>query len=352
MADAHHDAAHHHERRSGKTKFLGAQQRGHRHVTAGFHLAVSFNINAAAEIMFSTSVLVRFGQPEFPGTAGVLDGGQRRRACAAIVAGNQHHIGVRLGDAGGDRSDADLGDQLDADTRIAVGIFQVMDQFREILDGINVMVRRRRNQADARGGAAGFGDGRIDLFAGQFAAFARFRALGHFDLQLPGIDKVMARHAETSTGHLLDRRIFRIAVRFQNVACRIFAAFAGVALAPEAVHGNGEGFVRLLGNGTIAHCAGLETFDEAFDGFHLVEGNWRFRKIEVQQSAQGAEVFRLVVHQFGVFAVNLFAAQPAGGLQFVDRLWIEQVIFTTVAPLILGRRLRARDWTASRGKAV
>jgi hypothetical protein len=56
----------------------------------------------------------------------------------------------------------------------------------------------------------------------------------------------MARHAETSAGDLLDGGIFRVAVRFRNVARRIFAAFAGVALSADAVHRDGERLVRLL----------------------------------------------------------------------------------------------------------
>ena len=48
-----------------------------------------------------------------------------------------------------------------------------------------------------------------------------------------------------------------------------------------------------------------------------------------------AEVRRLVVDQLGVFAVNFFAAEAAGDLQFVNRLRIEQMIFAAVAPLIL-----------------
>jgi len=51
MANAHHDAAHRHERRSGKTKFFGAQQRSDDDVTARFQLAVSLDRDAAAQIV-------------------------------------------------------------------------------------------------------------------------------------------------------------------------------------------------------------------------------------------------------------------------------------------------------------
>ena len=54
-----------------------------------------------------------------------------------------------LADARGDRAHADLGDQLDGDARLGIDVLQVVDQLRQIFDGINVMVRRRRDQSHA-----------------------------------------------------------------------------------------------------------------------------------------------------------------------------------------------------------
>ena len=119
MADAHHDAAQRNQRRGRKTKFLRAEQRGDGHVAAGLQLAVRLDINAAAQIV-QHERLVRLGQAEFPRAARVFDGRERRRARAAVVAGNQHHVRVRLGDAGGDGADADFGDEFHADARVAI----------------------------------------------------------------------------------------------------------------------------------------------------------------------------------------------------------------------------------------
>ena len=58
-------------------------------------------------------------------------------------------VGARLGNAGGDSTDADFGDQLDRDQAVRIDVLQVVDQLRQILDRIEVVMRRRRNQADA-----------------------------------------------------------------------------------------------------------------------------------------------------------------------------------------------------------
>ena len=203
----------------------------------------------------STQRLVRLGQAQLPRGAGVLDAGQRRGAGAAVVAADQHHVGVRLGHAGRDGADADLGHQLHADAGVVVGVLQVVDQLRQILDGINVVVRRRRDQADARRGVADLGDPGIDLVAGQLAALAGLGALGHLDLQFLGVDQVVAGDAEAAGGDLLDGAVLRVAVRLRRVAGRVLAALAGVALAADAVHGDGQRLVRFLADRAVGHRA-------------------------------------------------------------------------------------------------
>ena len=79
--------------------------------------------DAAAQVV-QHQRLVRFGDAEFPRQAGVLDARERRSAGAAGVAGNEDVIGVALGHAGGDRADADFGDQLHADARRGIAFFR------------------------------------------------------------------------------------------------------------------------------------------------------------------------------------------------------------------------------------
>ena len=126
----------------------------------------------------------------------MLDSG--RGAGAAVVAADEHHVGVGLGHAGGDRADADLGHELDADARVLVRVLEVVDQLGQVLDRVDVVVRRRRDEADAGRGVAHLGDPGIDLLARELAAFAGLGALGHLDLQLARVDQVVAGDAEAA----------------------------------------------------------------------------------------------------------------------------------------------------------
>ena len=125
-----------------------------------------------------------------------------------------------LADARGDRADADFGDQLHRDARVRVDVLEVVDELRQVLDRIDVVVRRRRDQADARRRMADARDVLVDLVAGQLAALAGLGALRHLDLQVVGIDQIFGGDAEAARGDLLDRRAHRIAVgqRLEAVA--------------------------------------------------------------------------------------------------------------------------------------
>ena len=211
MALAHHDAALGDQRRRGESEFVGTEQRADDHIAPGLHLAVDLHRDAAAQAI-QDQRLLRFRQAEFPRRPGVLDRRFRRGARAAVVAGDRDVIGLGLRHARGDRPDADFGHQLDADRRLRIRVLQIVDQLRQILDRIDVVMRRRRNQADTRHRVAQFRDVLRDLVPRQLAAFARLRALRHLDLQLVRIDQVFGGDAEARGRDLLDLRAQRIAL--------------------------------------------------------------------------------------------------------------------------------------------
>ncbi len=142
----------------------------------------------------------------------MFDTGQGGRAGTAAVAGDENVVRVRLGHTGRDRSHTDLCDQFDADPRLRIGIFQVIDQLRQIFDRVNIMVRRWADQPYTRCRIADSGDGFIDFAARQFPAFTGFGPLGYLDLNLIGVGKVPDGYAKPARRHLLDGRTFEIPV--------------------------------------------------------------------------------------------------------------------------------------------
>ena len=93
MAFAHHDTARRNQGRCGKAKLIGTQQGRHRHVAARAKTAIGLNGNTAAQAIEQQGLL-GLGQADFPGRAGMGQGGERRGPGAAFKAGNGHMIGA------------------------------------------------------------------------------------------------------------------------------------------------------------------------------------------------------------------------------------------------------------------
>ncbi len=302
-----------HQRRGGEAELVGAQQRADGDVATRLHLAVGLHADAAAQAVEHQGLL-GLGQADLPGRARVLDGRPGRGARAAVMAGDHHVVALALGHAGRDRAHAHFGDELDRDVGVRRHVLQVVDELREILDRVDVVVRRRRDQAHARHAVAQLADVVGNLAAGQLAAFAGLGALGHLDLDLVGRRQVLGRDAEAAGGHLLDARAQRIAVlqrqvhldvggadhglervalpdrdalQFLAVARGVLAALARVALAADAVHRHGQRGVRLGGDGAQRHRAGGEALDDLLGRFDLLHGDGLGRvELELEQAAQ------------------------------------------------------------------
>src|SRR6266550_787438 len=128
--------------------------------------------------------LLCLGEAKLPGQTRVLDARQRRGTGAAIVTRDEHDVGMRLRDAGSDRAHPAFSHELHVNPRAWIRVLQVVNELCEILDRIDVMVRRWRNEPDSRRRVAHLRDPRIHLVSGQLAALAGLGALRHLDLQV------------------------------------------------------------------------------------------------------------------------------------------------------------------------
>ena len=270
MADPHHDAARDDERCRGEAELLGPEQGADDHVAPGLQLAVDLHDDAVAQAV-AQQRLLGLGEAELPRDPGVLERGQRRRAGPAVVARDQHDVGVGLGHAGGDGADTDLGHELHVDPGRRVGGLQVVDELGDVLDRVDVVVRRRRDEPDPGRGVPGRGDPGVDLAPGQLAALAGLGALGHLDLQVVGVHEVLARDPEAPRGDLLDRAAPEVAVRVGREPVRVLAALAGVRPAADAVHRDGERLVRLRRDRAVGHRAGREALHDLARRLDLVD---------------------------------------------------------------------------------
>src|SRR5690606_36592690 len=252
----------------------------------------------------------------------------------AFVARDRHVIGTRLGNTRGDRADTDFRDQLDRDARRRVHVLKIVDQLRQVLDRVDVVVRRRADEADARRRMARLADDLVDLVTRQLAAFAGLCARGHLDLDVVGVDQVFGRDAAAARGDLLDRRAHRTAVGQRLEPLRVLAAFPGVRLAADAVHRQRQRGVRFPRDRAVAHGPGGEALDDLLGGFDLFERHGGVGLLELHQAADRQQPLRLLVDRAGELFVVLPVVAAHRVLEIGDGLRRPRVILAAQAVLV------------------
>ena len=223
------------------------------------------------------------------------------------------------------------GDELDGDARVLVGALQVVDQFGEVFNGVDVVVRRRGDEGDARRGAARSRHVLGDLGAGKVATLTGLGALRHLDLYLFCREQVVARDAKAARGHLLDGGIAHRAEALGQ-----FAALAAVGLAAQVVHGQRQTLVRLPRDGAVGHGPGLEAPHDALHRLDFFQRHGLAALVaEGQQRADGA--WAILLHHGGVAVKERAVVVPQRLLQRVDDLGLYRC---SSAPSPVRRRWR------------
>mmetsp|Transcript_22651 Transcript_22651/g.65931 ORF Transcript_22651/g.65931 Transcript_22651/m.65931 type:complete len:300 (+) Transcript_22651:1079-1978(+) len=267
VALAHHDAPQGDEWRCREAELLGPEECSDHHVAPVLQLAVGLELHPGPEVVQHQGLL-RFGDPELPGQPRALHPGPGRGPGAAVVAADGHVVGLGLGHARGHHADPNLRHQLHRYLSLGLGVLQVVDQLRQVLNRVNVVVRRGADQPDTRGGASAFANIVGDFEPWELTPLPRLGPLGHFDLDLVRVGQVVGGHTEPPAGHLLDRRSPVV-----QEPHRVLASLTRVALGTEPVHGHCQGLVGFLRNGAQAHGPGHESLDDLLHGLHLVEGH-------------------------------------------------------------------------------
>ena len=95
-------------------------------------------------------------------------------------------IGFGFGDTRCHGTDTNFGHELHRNRGARIAIFQIVNQLRQVFDGINIVMRRRRNQFHTRRCKAQRADVFRNFVTRQLASFAGLGTLCHLDLDLIG----------------------------------------------------------------------------------------------------------------------------------------------------------------------
>ena len=291
MALPRHVAADRHEPRGAEPIGLRAEQRGDDHIAPGAQAAVGPHLDPVAQAVLDEQRL-RLREPQLPRRARMFDRRQRRRPRAAVVTRDEHVVCVCLRDTRRHAPDPRFGHELHADACARIHLFQVVNQLRQVLDRVDVVMRRRRDERHARHGVPEARDQRRDFVSGELTTFARLRPLGHLDLELVGAYQIVRRHAEAPRRDLLDTVIGPVAILEWGVRVGIFAPLARVGAGPHAVHADRERAMRLGRQRAQGHRRRNEAPADRLGGLHFVERDRRARTDGEQIARAGREPCR------------------------------------------------------------
>ena len=325
VALAHHDAAHGDQRQRADAIFLGAQNGSDDDVAAGLQSTIGAQLHPVAQAIEGQH-LIDFGQPHFPGRAGIFDTGLRARRRAADMARDQDDIGMGLGDTGCHRADTGAADQFHTHPGARVDLLQIIDELSQILDRIDVVMRRRRDQRHAGGRMAQPGNQVGDLETGQLPALAGLGALRHLDLDFLAGVEILRRHAKAPRRDLLDHRIGIVAILIRREALAVLTTFAAHRFGADAVHRDGQRFMRFGRQCPQAHAGRDETLADFGDRFDFFDCDCLGRH-EIEQVTQRDR--RLFAHRPAEFEIVRIAVGADGMLQQMDH------------PGLIGMRLAA-----------
>ena len=239
--------------------------------------------------------------------------------------------------------------KLDGDARAWVGALQIVDQLLQILDRVYVVMRRRRDKPHAGGGMPRARNGFRDLVAGKLASLARLGTLRHLDLELIRVGKVVGGDTKSTRCNLLDGRAHGSRHWACSTALRVLATLTSVGLAAQTVHGDGQGRVRLHGDGAVRHGTREEASNNLGPGLDLVDGDGgAFFESKFEHAAEGA-VLDLLILGHGVCLVGFVVLGSDCILDVGDADGVVDVSLAAITPMVLARLGKTRDRDGCRG---
>ena len=124
------------------------------------------------------------------------------------------------------------------------------------------------------------------LKAGQLPTFAGLCALCDLDFNFLARTQIFGGNTEAAACDLLDDAVGVVTILIWLETLAVFAAFARNGLCADPVHGDGQCFMCLWRQGAKRHSGCYKTFADFGDRLNLVNRNWLFREVELQQIAQ------------------------------------------------------------------
>ena len=325
VASANVDTAHCDQCDRSEVVFLGSEGCRVDDILPGSHPAIRPQRDPIAKTIHHQNLL-RLRNPDLPGETRVLDRAQWGSTRASVMTRHENDVGIGLGDTRSDRSHSGFGDQLDRYLGGRVDFLEIVNELSQVLDRVNIVVRRRRNQGNPRLRISQLCNEPVDLVTGQLPTLTGLRTLRHLDLDLLCGHQVFRADSEAPRGDLLDLGISPVPIRIRSETPGIFSPFATVGLSTDAVHRDGERLVSFRTDRTKRHRCRRKPTAHVLDGLDFLDGDRplvignQFEKV-----VKGVRLIQLQLLEIPVVVVGF--ATPDEGMEILDDATTDGVSF-------------------------
>ena len=199
----HHYTSHCYQRCGSKSEFFCSKDGCDRHVTAAHQLTVCLDADSFSQTILDQRLMC-LGKSKLPWKSGIVNRTSWCRTGSSVISGDQYQSGSCFGNTGCYGTNAGFWYQFHRNPCIFIRILAVINELCKVLDGIDIMMWRWRDQTDSRCRMTGLGNPWIYLSSRQMSAFSWFCSLCHLDLDFLCTYQISGSYTESSGSDLLD----------------------------------------------------------------------------------------------------------------------------------------------------
>mmetsp|Transcript_27317 Transcript_27317/g.66294 ORF Transcript_27317/g.66294 Transcript_27317/m.66294 type:complete len:207 (+) Transcript_27317:1261-1881(+) len=181
VANTGHDTTLSNHGNSTKSEFFSTKHGSNHDIQSRPNSTINTNGDTVTKVIVE-KCRVGFRETKLPWATSMLDRRKRGSTSTTITTRNLDNIGVSLGNTTGDGSDTNTRDQLDRNAGTFVDGMQIVNQLCQILNTVDIVVRRRRDKGDTWLTGSKSGNVFGNLGSWQLTTFSRLGSLGHLNL--------------------------------------------------------------------------------------------------------------------------------------------------------------------------
>ena len=159
--------------------------------------------------------------------------------------------------------------------------------------------------------------------------------MGNFDLDVISIHEVLRRDAEAAGSHLLHRAPTVVVWVGGVVALLVFPTLTRIRFTSKAVHGNGQGLVRLGRDRAVGHSTRGKTSTDVAHWLDVLKSERSGARYEIENPTNRRATLNLLVHRVAVVAKDVVTLGPCRVLQLENRLGVKKMNLAIASPLVL-----------------